>query len=167
MRRLISCSIGDKLQFIWKKKTDAGIEKMSLTCSEPPAPELIDKYNSLILIIASLLNLPGTVQDMKERKGGCTILKVSYQYEEMSDGQMLRDVKLKAAMYMALSAEKATILTPWIKDTSKHAGYLPEGSLVRMLDDLEQQCWNYIDGNRAQTHLNFKEAEAIKEEAEE
>ena len=33
--------------------------------------ELIDKYNSLILIIASLLNLPGTVQDMKERKRGC------------------------------------------------------------------------------------------------
>lgn len=167
MRRLISCSIGDKLQFIWEKKTDAGIEKMSLTCSEPPAPELIDKYNSLILIIASMLNLPGTVQDMKERKGGCSILKVSFQYEEMADGQVLRDVKLKVAMYMALAADKATISTPWIKDTSQHAGYLPEGSLVRMLDDLEQECWNYIDGNRAQTRLEFKEAEAIKEEAEE
>lgn len=59
---------------------------------------------------------------------------------------------------MALAVDKAIISTPWIKDTSKHAGYLPEGSLVRMLDDLEQECWNYIDGNRAQTSLNFKEA---------
>ena len=31
----------------------------------------------------------------------------------------------------------------------------------------EQECWNYINGYRAQTRLEFKEAEAIKEEKEE
>jgi len=165
MRRLISFSLGDSLKFLWEQKTDAGVEKLSLTSSEPPAPELIEKYNSLILIIASMLNIPGTIQDMKEREGGCNILKVTFRYEEMADGKVNRDVKLKVAMYMALSAGKATILTPFVADTAKHAGYLPDGSLARMLNDLEDECWKYIDGWRAQTHLDFEMVEKERDEA--
>lgn len=35
----------------------------------------------------------------------------------------------------------------------------------RLIDDLEQECFKYIDGCRAQQVLNFEEAAELAEEA--
>ena len=37
----------------------------------------------------------------------------------------------------------------------------------RLLDDLERECFKYIDGCRAQQVLNFEEATKMAEEAKE
>ena len=65
---------------------------------------------------------------------------------------------------MILKAEgMANLVTPYVSDGFT-SDILRKGELAEILDDLQKECFNYIDGFRAQGRLNFDEAEKQAEE---
>ena len=162
MRRLLSFSFGDKLQFKWEDWTDTGIDTYQLTGKEPPAPELIDMYNRFVLLFHSLFPTTNSLETVSRL---LSIGKIQLKYEDNGEGGFNRFVSMTTSLYVSASNSKASITLPFIFEAYDDGMLLPEGKLKDLINDLEAECWKYIDGNRAQMHLAFVEAEEEHKEA--
>lgn len=156
MRRLISFSYGDKLQFKWEELTDAGIDTYQLTGKEPPAPELQEMYNRFVLLFHSILPTPSDLETVSRL---LSIGKIQLKYEDNGAGGFNRFVSMTTSLYVGAASSRASITLPFIIEAYDDGSLLPEGKLTNLINDLEIECWKYIDGNRAQMHFDFEAAE--------
>ena len=164
MRRLLSFSDSGKiLNFKWEELTDTGTNVYTMVGKELPAPELRDARNALILLFQSVFNQPGELETVNKK---VAVNKVNIKYEKTADPKVFnRLIRISSLMLIDLSiGGKAVMKSPFIKDTATKLGYLPEGKLASLIDRLEGECFQYIDGSRAQMRLNFEE-KADKEPA--
>lgn len=162
MRRLISFSYGDKLQFKWEEWTDTGIDKYQLTGKEPPAPELQEMYNRFVLLFHSLFPSSEPLSTVSRL---VNIGKIQLKYEDNGEGGFNRFVSMTTRLFISAASESASVTLPFIFEAYDDGTLLPEGKLKDLINDLEVECWKYIDGNRAQMRLDFEAAEEAHKEA--
>lgn len=163
MRRLLSFSFGDKLQFKWEEWTDTGIDTYQLTGKEPPAPELQEMYNRFVLLFQSLFPNNNSLERTSRL---LNIGKIQLKYEDNGEGGFNRFVSMSTRLFISAASESASVTLPFIFEAYDDGTLLPEGKLKDLINDLEVECWKYIDGNRAQMRLNFEAAEEAQKEVE-
>ena len=162
MRRLLSFSFGDKLRFKWEELTDTGIDAYQLTGTEPPAPELQEMYNRFVLLFHSILPSTNNLETVSRL---LSIGKIQLKYEDNGAGGFNRFVSMTTSLYVGAASSKAVIALPFIIEAYDDGQLLPEGKLTDLINDLEVECWKYIDGNRAQMRFDFEAAEEAHKEA--
>lgn len=163
MRRLISFSFGDKLKFKWEETAEVGVDTYQLIGKEAPAPELKIAYDRLILLFQSVFVFADTMESIA---AATTIKKVELAYSDNATGGYNRAVKIWADYYISGVSDTAVMVTPFVDD-GKSSMYLPKGDLKKLLDILEDECWRYVEGWRAQTQLQFEAMEDKRKDEQE
>lgn len=162
VRILEDFSYGSSLNFVWRDTKDVTTDKYRMTGTEPPAPELAEKLQKLTLLLQSVFNFSDGLMLTSKRS---YIKKVCFKYIESKKGEKIRYVCIKADMLTPKAEGMANLVTPYVSDGFT-SDILRKGELAEILDDLQKECFNYIDGFRAQGRLNFDEAEKQAEEKE-
>ena len=158
MRRLTKFSFSDKLKFEWAQLTGQGWEICGLTSIEAPDPDLRRAYDRFKFVVRYAADLKG---DMMEVIQAIAITSISISRDKHTEDRL---VKIRAEYYSRTARDSINLITPKLNE------YLFEtpingDNFSRLIDDLEQECFKYIDGCRAQQVLNFEEAAELAEEA--
>lgn len=162
-RILTYCSIEDKYKFKWQQKQDGKLwEDRSLVSVELPDPDMKKAYERLAFAVQAIFGFRGTALEVVSN---IHIRNISIEYKEKF-GVDMRLVKMNASIYLSSICAEAKISTPKVYED--FCDTLINGvTFSRILDDLELECFKYIDGCRAQQVLNFEEATKMAEEAKE
>lgn len=161
-RILTYCSIGDNYKFKWLQKGENLWENMALSSVELPDPDLKKSYERLAYALQYIFGFRGTPADVVPK---IRVSSVTIEHKEKI-GIDIRLVKINGSIYLSSIYETAKITTPKIYEDFCNA--LIDGApFSRLLDDLERECFKYIDGCRAQQVLNFEKAAEMADEAKE
>lgn len=159
-RKLLYCSISDKAKIIkWAEEGAFAWENRSLKAGELADPALGEIYHKFTYVIQGLCWFRGEVKDITDNM---VINAVAIKYEE--DEIFL---SIKGARYIPESWCIAKIQLQDISVNRYSEMYFAEKKLYQLVHELEQECFKYIDGCRAQQSLNFEKAVELAEEAKE
>lgn len=157
MRLLTKFSLSKKLKFEWAQETDSGWEARTLTSIEPPDPDLIKAYNRLKFLVQYVAGFRGNVSEVVNN---LYITEVRIQHEKRTSE---RNMQIKAGYYVSSAGDEIKIILPPINPDIIPT--LINGTdCACILDDLERECFKYVDGCRAQQVLNFEKAAEMAEE---
>lgn len=160
-RKLLYCSISDKAKVIkWAEEGAFAWENRSLKAAELADPALGEAYHKFAYIIQGLCWFRGIAKDIVDNT---VINSVAIKYEE--DDEMI--LSIKGARYVPESGCVVKIQLSDIFISRYYEMYFAEKKLYQLVQELEQECFKYIDGCRAQQSLNFGEATEQAEEAKE
>ena len=162
-RILTYCSIGDDYKFKWQQKQDGKLwENRALVSVELPDPDLKKAYERFAFAVQAIFGFRGTALEVVPN---IHITAISMERKDKF-GVDMRLVKMNASIYLSSICAEAKISTPKVYED--FSDVLITGiTFSRLLDDLERECFKYIDGCRAQQVLNFEEATKMAEEAKE
>ena len=162
-RILTYCSIGDGYKFKWQQKQGGKLwENRALVSVELPDPDLKEAYERFAFAVQAIFGFRGTVSEVVPN---INITAISMERKDKF-GVDMRMVKINASVYLSDIYAEAKISTPKVYEDFSNV-MINGTTFSRMLDDLERECFKYIDGCRAQQVLNFEEATKMAEEAKE
>lgn len=158
MRRLTKFSYSDKLKFEWAQSTGQGWETCGLTSIEQADPDLRKAYDRFKFVVRHVADMKG---DLMEAIKNIAITSITISRDKHTDE---RDVKIRAEYYSETAHNSIKIITPKLHE------FLFDGPIngepfTMLIDDLEMECFKYIDGCRAQQVLQFETAAELAEEA--
>lgn len=156
MRRLTKFSFSDKLQFEWAQMTGKGWEIHTLTSIEPPDPDLRRAYDRFKFVVRYVADLKF---DLMEIKQIIAITSIIISTDKHTDERL---VKIRADYYSKTAYDNIKITTPRLNENLFNTLINGE-NFPRIIDDLECECFKYIDGCRAQQVLNFESAAELVE----
>lgn len=162
-RILTYCSIGDKYKFKWQQKQAGKFwENRSLVSVELPDPDLEKAYERFAFAVQAIFGFRGTASEVVPN---INITDISMERTDKF-GVDMRLVKINASIYLISLGNIAKISTPKVYENFCDA--LIEGmTFSQVLNELEKECFKYIDGCRAQLVLEFEKATQMAEEAKE
>ena len=159
-RKLLYCSISDKAKVIkWAEEGAFVWENRSLKATELADPALGEAYHRFTYVIQGLCWFRGETRAITDNM---VINAVNIKYEP---NEIVLSVK--GARYVPESKCIVKIHLPEILVGDYPDMYFAERKLDQLVQELEQECFEYIDGCRAQQSLNFGEATEQAEEAKE
>lgn len=158
MRKLISFKIGGGLipvySFEWQSDTEGLPEIYRLKCSEAPDPALIEAAHEVGKLAAKMVSINATNSDMDK---GAAFHGISFDYPKSFEGYR---VKIKAEMTFPWNGYTFKYETPaWRVEYGAQQGefqYIIKNSILGLLEE----CWKYVDGDRAQVKLLEESAAA-------
>lgn len=160
-RKLLYCSISDKAKVIkWAEEGAFAWENRSLKAAELADPALGKAYHKFAYVIQGLCWFRGEAKDIADNT---VINSVAIKHEE--DDEII--LSIKGTRYIPESGCMAKIHLSDIFIGRYFEMYFAERKLDQLVHELEQECFKYIDGCRAQQSLNFWEATEQAEEAKE
>lgn len=159
-RKLIGFKIsGQKIQqyeFVWQKENEAGSKDIfTYRGVEPPRPELLAAAKNVAIMAARMVNL-GITTD--EAQNSALFYGLNFEYPDDIDGYELRiksSVEIQYGYVFKFS-------TPKWKVYYAHSRGEFNNEVRDCIHKLMNECWKYIDGERAQTKLSFTETEAAE-----
>ena len=151
MRRLTKFSYSDKLKFEWAQSTGQGWETCGLTSIEQADPDLRKAYDRFKFVVRHVADMKG---DLMEAIKNIAITSITISRDKHTDE---REVKIRAEYYSETAHNSIKIITPKLHE------FLFDGPIngepfTMLIDDLEMECFKYIDGCRAQQVLQFEMA---------
>lgn len=159
-RKLLYCSISNKAKVIkWAEEGAFAWENRSLKATELADPALGEAYHKFTYVLQGLCWFRGDVKDITDNMA-ITAVAIEYKENEII-------ISIKGVRYIPKSGCMVRIHLPDISVSSYPEMYFAEKKLARLVKELEQECFKYIDGCRAQQSLNFAEATEQAEEAKE
>ena len=159
-RQLLYCSISDKAKVIkWAEEGAFAWENRSLKATELADPALGEAYHRFTYVIQGLCWFRGEAKAIADNM---VINAVAIKHEE---NEIV--INVKGERYVPESKCIVKIHLPAIFVSSYSEMYFAEKKLDQLVNELEQECFKYIDGCRAQQSLNFEEATEQAEEAKE
>lgn len=158
MRRLTKFTYSNKLKFEWEQLTGTGWEICALTSIEQADPDLRKAYDRFKFVVRYVADIKG---DLMEAIQNIAITSISISRDKHTDE---REVKIRAEYYSKTAYNSIKIITPKLHEFLFDAPINGE-PFSRLIDDLEGECFKYIDGCRAQQVLHFEEATEMAEEA--
>ena len=158
MRRLTKFSYSNKLKFEWEQSTGQGWETCGLTSIEQADPDLRKAYDRFKFVVRHVADMKG---DLMEAIKNIAITSITISRDKHTDE---REVKIRAEYYSETAHNSIKIITPKLHE------FLFDGPIngepfTMLIDDLEMECFKYIDGCRAQQVLQFETAAELAEEA--
>lgn len=155
VRKLLKFEITSKGAYIfeWQKDNDAGYpERYSYRGTEAPRPELKETAKKVAQLAAKMVGL--SVTD-SERNSGAYFLGVRFSYPESNERYNLR---IHASQTIQYNYEFVYQTPKWKVYYTNSRGEM--NNIIRnTIHELLQECWKYIDGDRAQTKLPFAQKE--------
>lgn len=155
MRRLTKFRIGGSrvpvYTFAWEDTKDEGMapEVYTYQGTEPPDPSLMAAAGEVGVMAAKMISLNGTDSDFAK---GMEFHGLSLEYPEKLEGYQLR---VKASMTYPWNGYTFNFTTPawrvYYKDTFGDFNTSLRESVLKLM----QECWRYVDGERAQVKLGF------------
>lgn len=144
----------DSYIFEWKNKNEAGaMESYTYKGIEPPRPELLKAAANVGALSARMISLNMTAEEVQTGSCFCG-LKIEYP----ADGEYYR-LQIKASIQLPLGYMFKYETPNWKVWYAGNKGEF-NNKVKEIVQKLLQECWKYIDGERAQTKLTFtKEAE--------
>lgn len=158
MRRLTKFSYSDKLKFEWAQSTGQGWETCGLTSIEQADPDLRKAYDRFKFIVRYVMDIKG---DLMEAIKNIAITSITISLDKHTDE---REVKIRAEYYSNTAHNSIKIITPKLNEFL-FDGPINGETFSRLINDLEGECFKYIDGCRAQQVLQFETAAELAEEA--
>ena len=159
-RKLLYCSISDKAKVIkWAEEGAFAWENRSLKATELADPAPGEVYHRFTYVIQGLCWFRGEAKAIADNM---VINAVAIKHEE---NEIV--INVKGERYVPESKCIVKIHLPAIFVSSYSEMYFAEKKLDQLVNELEQECFKYIDGCRAQQSLNFEEATEQAEEAKE
>lgn len=159
-RKLAYCSLSDKKkEFKWWEKNGHAWEMRSLKAVELADPALDEAYRRFASVIQGICWFRGEAQDIIDN---IVIGSVAITYY---DDDAPRSITIKGERYIN-SIGYVRICLPKIFENSSD-NYFAERKLPQLIDELESECFKYIDGCRAQQSLEFEKAANEAEKAKE
>lgn len=141
-----------KNQFVfeWTKKNDSGaLETYSYRGIEPPRPELLTAAKNVAILACKMVNLSTTES---EARSSALFYAINFEYPESDDRY---EVKIKSSVEIQFGYQFTFSTPKWKVYYSNSRGEY--NNMVRdTIHALLQECWKYIDGERAQTKLSFQ-----------
>lgn len=163
MRRLTGFKISrsgpvDAYVFEWQNKNEAGaVETFTYRGIEPPRPQLLDRAKRVAMLAAKMVSLSITESEAEE---GGVFKSISFEHPV---GEDKYKVKIKASMAIHLGYTFDFTTPNWNVWYAHSRGEF-NNTVRDTIHELLQECWKYIDGERAQTKLNFKMDEDKEQE---
>ena len=158
MRRLTKFTYSNKLKFEWEQLTGTGWEICALTSIEQADPDLKKAYDRFKFVVRYIADIKG---DLIEAIENIAITSISISRDKHTDE---REVKIRAEYYSKIAHNSIKLITPKLHECLFDAPINGE-PFSRLIDDLEGECFKYIDGCRAQQVLQFETAAELAEEA--
>ena len=140
--------------FEWANKNEVGaLESYTYKGIEPPRSELLEAAKRASIIAAKMVSLSLAEQDIMD---GTTFYGLKIEYPSDSEYYKL---KIKASAQLPTGYTFKYETPNWRVWYSGTRGDF-NNAIKSTMQKLMQECWKYIDGERAQTKLTFtKEAE--------
>lgn len=159
-RKLIGFKIsGQKIpqyEFIWKKESASGSNDIfTYRGVEPPRPELLAAAKDAAILAVKMVGLSTTAS---EAQLSALFYGMTFEYPDNIDGYELRiksSVEIQFGYVFKFS-------TPKWKVYYAHSRGEFNNEARDCIHTLMNECWKYIDGERAQTKLAFAETEAAE-----
>lgn len=161
-RKLTRCSIGDNKKFTWAQLQNEHWEERTLHSTEQYAGELRDAYTRMAYVVQYVCGFRDNVKAIVEKTD---IVSVSIEYSDIG-GEVIRFVTIKADVYMPLIGARVKVTLPRLSEIFTD-NFIAERKFSTIINELEDACFKYIDGYRAQTQLQFEKAEEMAEAAKE
>jgi len=155
VRKLLRFTITSKDAYIfeWQKENDTmALETFSFCGKEPPRPELKSAAKDVAKIAAKMVGL--SVTD-SEANDGAAFLGVKFSYPETHDKYYLR---IHASQAIQGGHDFIYTTPKWSVFYSSANGEM-NNTIRNTVHKLLEECWKYIDGERAQTKLSFAQQE--------
>lgn len=148
----------DSYIFEWKNKNDAGaMESYTYKGVEPPRPELLQAAANVGALSARMISLDMTAEEVQAGSCFCG-LKIEYP----ADGEYYR-LRIKASIQLPLGYMFKYETPNWRVWCTGTKGEF-NNKVREIVQKLLQECWKYIDGERAQTKLRFTKEEEERAE---
>ena len=158
MRRLTKFSYSNKLKFEWEQSTGQGWETCGLASIEQADPDLQKAYDRFKFVVKHIADIK---DDLLKAIETIAIKSITISRDKHTDE---REVKIRAEYYSKTAHNSITIITPKLNELL-FDGPINGEPFPRLIDDLEGECFKYIDGCRAQQVLQFEMAAELAEEA--
>lgn len=156
MRRLTKFTYSNKLKFEWEQLTGTGWEICALTSIEQADPDLRKAYDRFKFVVRYIADIKG---DLMEAIQNIAITSISISRDKHTDERAL---KIRAEYYSQTAHNSIKLITPKLHEFLFDAPINGE-PFSRLIDDLERECFKYIDGCRAQQVLQFEMAAELAE----
>lgn len=158
MRKLISFKISSgkipAFSFEWQKTVEGLPEVYRLKSVESPDPALMEAAHAVAVLSSKMVSLNLTDSDADS---GAMFHGISFEYQKELEGYF---AKIKADMYLPWNGYNFAYSTPkWRVYYSNSQGDL-NNNIRNTIHTLLEECWKYIDGNRAQVKLLEESAAA-------
>ena len=157
MRRLTKFTYSNKLKFEWEQLTGTGWEICALTSIEQADPDLRKAYDRFKFVVRYVADIKG---DLMEAIQNIAITSITISRDKNGE----REIKIRAEYYSKTAHNSIKIITPKLHEFLFN-GPINGEPFSKLLDDLEGECFKYIDGCRAQQVLQFETAAELAEEA--
>lgn len=159
-RKLTYCSLSDKKkEFKWLEKNGHAWESRSLKAIELADPALDEAYRRFASVIQDVCWFRGAAQVIINN----TIIRSVYIKHYGDDAPRSIAVKGERCTY---NMGDIHVYLPRIFENSTD-NYFAGKKLPQLIDELEAECFKYIDGCRAQQSLEFAKADDMAEKARE
>ena len=163
MRKLTGFKISrsgpvDRYVFEWQNKNEAGaIETYTYQGVEPPRPQLLEKAKRAAKLAAKMVSLAVTESEVEDSG---VFKSISFEYPTDNDKYKMR-IKASVSIQFGYTFDFTTPnWNVWYSNSRGEFNNNVRGTVHELL----QECWKYIDGERAQTKLNFNMAEDKEQE---
>ena len=163
MRKLTGFKINrsghvDAYIFEWQNKNEAGaVESFTYRGIEPPRPQLLEKAKRAAKLAAKMVSLAVTESEVEDSG---VFKSISFEYPTDNDKYKMR-IKASVSIQFGYTFDFTT--PNWNVWYSNSRGEF-NNNVRNTIHELLQECWKYIDGERAQTKLNFNMAEDKEQE---
>lgn len=162
MRRLTGFKIirgrADQYVFEWQNKNEAGAQELyTYRGTEPPRPELLTSAREVAAVAAKMISLLVSGSEARE---GASFYAMTVEYPSSGDFYRL---KIKASMEIHHGYTFGYTTPNW-KVWYRNMDEL-NNTIREAVQKLWQECWKYIDGERAQTKLEFADKQTKEVEA--
>ena len=163
MRRLTGFKISrsgpvNAYVFEWQNKNEAGaVETFTYRGIEPPRPQLLENAKRAAVLAARMVSLSVTESEAGESG---VFKSIGFEYPVGKDMYKMR-IKASVAIQLGYTFDFTT--PNWRVWYSNSRGEF-NNNVRNTVHELLQECWKYIDGERAQMKLNFKMDEDKEQE---
>lgn len=159
-RKLVYCSLSNKQkEFKWQEKNGHAWEMRSLKAVELADPALDEAYRRFASVIQGICWFRGEAQDIINN-----IIISSVSIKHYGD-DVPRSIGIKSERCIYNMGDIRIYLPRIFEDSSDN--YFAERKLPQLIDELEAECFKYIDGCRAQQVLELEKVTDMAEKARE
>lgn len=159
-RKLTYCSLSDKKkEFKWLEKNGHAWENRSLKAIELADPALDAAYRRFASVVQGVCWFRGEAQNIIN---DIVVGSVSIKHYD-DDAPRSIGIKSKRCIY---NMGDIHVYLPRIFENGTD-NYFAEKKLPQLIDELEAECFKYIDGCRAQQVLELEKAADMAEKAKE
>lgn len=161
-RKLTRCALGDNKKFTWLQACNGHWEERTLYSTERQAQELEEAYTRLSYVVQYICSFRDNTHGTAEKT---EITAVNIEHVDAA-GEPVRYITIKANVFMPLVGASVKLTLPKLSELFTRT-FIAGRTVTQILNDLEDACFAYIDGYRAQTQLQFEKAEKMAEAAKE